>query len=179
MLNTSKKLKIYSYKNKKLKIKNEKIEYINIKNEKQIKMDLLDTDRNLYLETYLIISDDIRIKNISYGYSFYKIITDNDLINNIDDILQDQYDFNNLKILVFSYNKEDNLKAIIISNFSDIENYIENYPDRNYHIEYNYFYLMVNNEIRLYYNTPKRKYILVNEIKKLKYKDFLNIIKNK
>lgn len=178
MLNMKKKLKIYTYDNKKLNIKNEQMEYINVKNEKQIKIDLLDTDRNLYLETYLIISDDIQIKNISYGYSFFKIIVKNDLINNIDDILQDQYDFYDLKILVFSYNEEYNFDTIIVTNFFDIENYIENYPNRNYYIEYNYFYLLVNNEIRLYYNTPKRKYILVNEIKKLKYKDFLNIIEN-
>lgn len=178
MLNTLKKLKIYNYDNKKLNIKNKKIEYINIKNEKQIRMDLLDTNRSLYLETYLIISNNIQIKNIFYGYSFYKIITENDFRNNLDDILQDQYDFKNLKILVFSFNKNIKIKTIIISDFSDIENYIENYPNRNYYIEYRYFYLIINNEIRLYYNTPKRKYILVKEIKKLKYTEFLNIIEN-
>lgn len=178
MLNTLKKLKVYTYNNEKLNIKNEKIEYINIKNEKQIKIDLLDTDRNLYLETYLIISKNIQIKNIFYGYSFYKIITENELNNNLDDVLQDQYDFRNLEILVFSYNKDSNFKTIVVSNFYDIEKYIENYPNRNYYIEYNYYYLILNNEIRLYYNTSQRKYIIVNEIKKLKYKEFLNILEN-
>lgn len=174
MLNIQRKLKVYSYNDKKLNIKNEKIEYINIKKEEDIRTDLLNTDRiYLYLDTYLVLLDTIQLKNIFYGFSFSKTLTEDDLKDNLEDILHDQYDFKNLDILVFSYNKTNKFQTIIISKFSDLENYIENYPNRNNCIEYRYFYLIIGNEIRLYYNTLQRKYIIVEIIKKLKYKEYL------
>lgn len=77
-------IKIYSYNNK-INIENKKIKYINVKN------DIINTDRFDYLDTYIILDKNINIKNRRKKYLTYKIISETELKNNLDQILSDQY----------------------------------------------------------------------------------------
>lgn len=78
-------IKIYSYNNNKINIENKKIKYINVKN------DIINTDRFDYLDTYIILDKNINIKNRRKKYLTYKIISETELKNNLDQILSDQY----------------------------------------------------------------------------------------
>lgn len=84
-------IKIYSYNNNKINIENKKIKYINVKNEQEIKNDIINTDRFDYLDTYIILDKNINIKNRRKKYLTYKIISEAELKNNLDQILSDQY----------------------------------------------------------------------------------------
>lgn len=81
-------IKIYSYNNNKINIENKKIKYINVKN------DIINTDRFDYLDTYIILDKNINIKNRRKKYLTYKIISETELRNNLDQILSDQYKIN-------------------------------------------------------------------------------------
>lgn len=48
------------------------MKYMNIKNENEIKENLLNTNRDQYLNTYLVIDDEIIIKNRRLNYKNYK-----------------------------------------------------------------------------------------------------------
>lgn len=87
-------IKIYSYNNNKINIENKKIKYINVKNEQEIKNDIINTDRFDYLDTYIILDKNINIKNRRKKYLTYKIISETELKNNLDQILSDQYKIN-------------------------------------------------------------------------------------
>lgn len=87
-------IKIYSYNNNKINIENKKIKYINVKNEQEIKNDIINTDRFDYLDTYIILDKNINIKNRRKKYLTYKIISETELRNNLDQILSDQYKIN-------------------------------------------------------------------------------------
>lgn len=85
-------LKVYTYDNKKLNISDEKIKYINVKDEKEIKEDLINTDRFIYADTYLILKDGIMIKHRRIEYKLYRIITEIELQKNLDEIVADTYE---------------------------------------------------------------------------------------
>ncbi len=48
------------------------MKYMNIKNENEIKENLLNTNRDQYLNTHLVIDDEIIIKNRRLNYKNYK-----------------------------------------------------------------------------------------------------------
>ena len=83
-------IKIYSYNNQRLNIEHEKIIYIDVNNEDDIKKDILYGGFLLY--TYMVIEEDIKIKDKSMEYKNYKVITEKEIKDRMEDILSDRYD---------------------------------------------------------------------------------------
>ncbi|CAG86437.2 DEHA2C15422p [Debaryomyces hansenii CBS767] len=83
-------VRIYTYNNQRLNIESTKIRYIDVSNEDDIKKDLL--HKGFELSISMILGEDIKIKDISEGYKTYKVITEKEIEDRMEDIMSESYD---------------------------------------------------------------------------------------
>lgn len=69
-------LRVFRYDNRRLNIDYTKVKYIDVTSADDMKEDLLTSNAYEYLDTYIILREDIKIKNKKMGYKNYKVITE-------------------------------------------------------------------------------------------------------
>lgn len=149
-------LRIYSYKKRRLNIQNIQIKYIDVDNENGIKNDLLQGGFHT-LQTYLILDENIKVKHLLDGYKNYKVLTEHEAYERMDDILLDRYDISQKTITVFTiyrrFNSHGNFRRIPVSNLGEMKETFKKLSKvaDPYTFERSYCYvLMPNGEIRIY-----------------------------
>ena len=171
-------LRIYSYDKRRLNIQNIQIKYIDVDNENDIKNDLLQSGFDT-LQTYLILEENIKVKNLLEGYTNHKVLTEQEMYERMDDILLDKYDIAQRTIAVFTiyrrFNSHGNFRRISVSNLGEMkETFKKLSKDADpYTFEHSYCYvLMPNGEIRIYdtYN-DKFSWMLVDSIKEVGFNE--------
>lgn len=83
-------VRICTCNNQRLNIETTKIRYIDVGDEDDIKKDLL--HNGFELSIYMILGEDIKIKDMSEGYKTYKVITETEIGDRMKDIMSELYD---------------------------------------------------------------------------------------
>lgn len=171
-------LRIYSYNKQRLNIENMQIKYIDVNNENDIKHDLLLSGFHT-LRTYLILDENIKIKNLLEGYGNYKVATEQEINARVEDILSDRYDSTHKTIAVFTiyrnFDTQGNYRRIPISNIGEVKQTFKKlskeadpYTFENYYC----YVLMPNAEIRIYdTHGDKFDWTVVDTIKEVGYNE--------
>ncbi|CAG86441.2 DEHA2C15510p [Debaryomyces hansenii CBS767] len=156
-------LRIFTYNGQRLSIEHPQIKYIDVSNEEDIKHNLL--YRGLELNTYIILDEDIKIKDKSMGYKSHKLITEKEIEDRWEDIIADRYDVEDKTIIVFTIDTKfadhNNFKSVPVSNVEEMkETFKKLYREAEdpYTFQRGYCYLVIpDEEIRLY-NAYKYRY---------------------
>lgn len=156
-------IRIYAYNNQRLGIEHPDLKYIDVKNEDDIKKHLL--YREDRLRTYIILEDDIKIKSKSEGYENYKVVTEKEIEDRMEDILKDIYDIEDKTIIVFTINatfdNHKNFKRVPVSSIDEMKETFNKLSEEadEYTFQRNYCYLIfANEEIRLYDTKARANY---------------------
>lgn len=192
-------LRIYAYYNLRLNMDHAKIRYIDITNENDMKDDLLYSMG--YMNTYMILKEDIRIKNKTKGFKNFKVITEIQIEDLIDDILSDRYEVEDKTIIVFTinakFNSYKNFKSVPVSNMVEMKHRfskLRNEANDPFTFEGGYCYvIMSSEEIRLYetqetvsyFDKDKEEWVTehkynwlnVNTVKELGYTEMHNLVR--